>query len=780
LLCFGFCFLFFFFAFFLFRFLFCCFFVFFGFFFIFFFFFFVFSFFSSVLFFYFFFFFFCLYSFCFFCSDAAADDHRFVRGQRQRFTEHGKDALRCSGRLLLLGELFEQHHELVTAESGDRVSGASAAPKAFGHRHQHAVPDVVPQRVVDQLEPVQVEDQHCDVARLALQALLGVTEPVDEQCPVGQPRQGVGQGEALELCLGLPAFADVAGRGLHPDDVAVDGVPHRVRVRFEPHPGAVGTLTSEGHSFGDAPGSRGVRLVHRGGVIGMGADRDLGSDDVVRRQAQDPLVGWTDVEQGSVQVHVADDVAAVLREQPVPRLRRSQLLLHDDPGGDVGLDADVVRQLAVRVEHRAQRELVPERGTVLAVVEQGDRDVLTAGETLPQEGDVGRVGARALQESAVLPDGLRLGESGHRCEGRVHPEQGDVLGPGVCHGERHPCGEHCTILDVQLERQVPSAAGVGQHLPLPQGQEHDQRMAVQPRCAGHRQSDHPQRLADVPQVAGAGGGDALTEDGQPPGDAGQGVRAVRQLAGGVHVPQGRRIGPGVGGRWQQHAGGQLHGHGIGVDHHLRDDVDQQHRRGGLRGQADRQLDASRLLGGQHPSPPPWSAAAGRCSSARSPTVRHHTTRGRGKGAAWRRPVKRADVVAASGTNPRLGATARCRSRTRARTRMPRAWRAHSSGPHCAARFPQLARRPGRLLRRARIPLWSVVPEEIGRAGRGRRSARPPGAQRHATAGLGARGPGRPRSCTEVASWRGGAPQPGRWPTAIRQLPGVAMSAPAAV
>ena len=46
---------------------------------------------------------------------------------------------------------------------------------------------------------------------------------------------------------------------------------------------------------------------------------------------------------------------------------------HPDALGDVGLHADEADQVAVAVEDRADRQLVPERGAVLAVVQQRRR-----------------------------------------------------------------------------------------------------------------------------------------------------------------------------------------------------------------------------------------------------------------------------------------------------------------------------------------------------------------------------------------------------------------------
>ena len=50
--------------------------------------------------------------------------------------------------------------ELVAAEAGERVGGPEMMREPFGHLRQHRVADAVAERVVDDLEPVEVEVQH--------------------------------------------------------------------------------------------------------------------------------------------------------------------------------------------------------------------------------------------------------------------------------------------------------------------------------------------------------------------------------------------------------------------------------------------------------------------------------------------------------------------------------------------------------------------------------------------------------------------------------------------
>ena len=61
-----------------------------------------------------------------------------------------------------VGEVGAQHDELVAGEPGDGVDGAGRLLEAAGDRAQHLVADEVTLRVVDDLEAVEVDEEHAD------------------------------------------------------------------------------------------------------------------------------------------------------------------------------------------------------------------------------------------------------------------------------------------------------------------------------------------------------------------------------------------------------------------------------------------------------------------------------------------------------------------------------------------------------------------------------------------------------------------------------------------
>ena len=65
-------------------------------------------------------------------------------------------------RRVLVDEVLAQHHELVAAEPGDRVTGRSGGAQSRRQLAQQQVADVVPAGVVDELEVIEIEEQHRD------------------------------------------------------------------------------------------------------------------------------------------------------------------------------------------------------------------------------------------------------------------------------------------------------------------------------------------------------------------------------------------------------------------------------------------------------------------------------------------------------------------------------------------------------------------------------------------------------------------------------------------
>ena len=105
-----------------------------------------------------------------------------------------------------VGDAVEQHGELVAAEARDGVAGAQRATQPARDGDQQLVADVVAERVVDELEAVEVEEQDGDAARPG-RARCGaadrLVEAVEEQHAVRQPGQRVVQRVVLQALLGL-------------------------------------------------------------------------------------------------------------------------------------------------------------------------------------------------------------------------------------------------------------------------------------------------------------------------------------------------------------------------------------------------------------------------------------------------------------------------------------------------------------------------------------------------------------------------------------------------
>ena len=57
-------------------------------------------------------------------------------------------------------EILAQDDELVTGDSRQGVARAEHLAQALGHGHQHLVADPVTERVVDALEPVEIDEEH--------------------------------------------------------------------------------------------------------------------------------------------------------------------------------------------------------------------------------------------------------------------------------------------------------------------------------------------------------------------------------------------------------------------------------------------------------------------------------------------------------------------------------------------------------------------------------------------------------------------------------------------
>jgi hypothetical protein len=100
--------------------------------------------------------------------------------------------LRHADRVCRLPDVLHQDGELVAPQPRHRVRGANAGPEAVGDLDQELVSREVPEAVIDDLEAVHVQKQHCEGERLAApRPLQHAAQPVHVERPVGQVGEAV-------------------------------------------------------------------------------------------------------------------------------------------------------------------------------------------------------------------------------------------------------------------------------------------------------------------------------------------------------------------------------------------------------------------------------------------------------------------------------------------------------------------------------------------------------------------------------------------------------------
>jgi hypothetical protein len=113
-------------------------------------------------------------------ADADRQDDLSVAGH-DWLPERLQDPLGRGRGLGRAGHLVEQHGELIATEARHRVTLSDNADQPGGDRAQDVVTDPVAEAVVDELEPVDVEEQH-RLHRAGVPAPgAGVLESVEEQ-----------------------------------------------------------------------------------------------------------------------------------------------------------------------------------------------------------------------------------------------------------------------------------------------------------------------------------------------------------------------------------------------------------------------------------------------------------------------------------------------------------------------------------------------------------------------------------------------------------------------
>ena len=115
------------------------------------------------------------------------------------------------GAFSIIAALNAQYRKLVAAQSCHGVFDPHAGFKPGGDDFQHRIAHRMPERVVDVLEVIQVEEQQGPAHVMPRQqgALLG--QAIHQQGPVGQVGERVVIGQMTHLCLRGFQLTDVTG-----------------------------------------------------------------------------------------------------------------------------------------------------------------------------------------------------------------------------------------------------------------------------------------------------------------------------------------------------------------------------------------------------------------------------------------------------------------------------------------------------------------------------------------------------------------------------------------
>ena len=135
---------------------------------------------------------------------------------------------------LHVADVAAQHHELVAGEPADHVAAPDGRLEPLGQSQEHLVAAGVPERVVDQLEPVEVDEQDGQVGAALHRHQQLPLELVVEEGPVAQPGQRVVVGQPVELGLGRLPVGHVGERADHHGGLVLARAGQQARAERQP------------------------------------------------------------------------------------------------------------------------------------------------------------------------------------------------------------------------------------------------------------------------------------------------------------------------------------------------------------------------------------------------------------------------------------------------------------------------------------------------------------------------------------------------------------------
>src|SRR5208282_4429309 len=127
--------------------------------------------------------------------------------------ERGTDLVGDGHRVLGPRDVVEEDREFVPSHPAGGIRVANRRAEAPRDLEEEVIPGVVSVMVVDRLETVQVDEEEGEAPLLPPGPGHGTLEPIEEQGAIGQGRQGIIVGEALEALLEPAPLGDVAENG---------------------------------------------------------------------------------------------------------------------------------------------------------------------------------------------------------------------------------------------------------------------------------------------------------------------------------------------------------------------------------------------------------------------------------------------------------------------------------------------------------------------------------------------------------------------------------------
>jgi hypothetical protein len=128
----------------------------------------------------------------------------------ERRLQFDDDAFGDQHRLAGFGNAFEQHREFIAAQTRDHIACLQAGANAAADLKQQIVTDQMADRIVDDLEAIQIDEQHRELlVRIRGVTLHRLLEPLQQQGAVGQSGQRIVQRLVLQPTLDTFALGDL-------------------------------------------------------------------------------------------------------------------------------------------------------------------------------------------------------------------------------------------------------------------------------------------------------------------------------------------------------------------------------------------------------------------------------------------------------------------------------------------------------------------------------------------------------------------------------------------